>query len=409
MKFFADFHIHSRYSRGTHPDMEIPTLVKWAKLKGLALLGSGDFTHPQWLVELKKFLKPASGRGVYEYDDVKFILTAEVACAYTRGGKNFRIHHILFAPNFMTADRLNDALARFGDLETEAQPSVSLTAEDLVKAVLDVSPECLVVPAHPWGLQHSLFSPTLGYDQMTDAYGEQLKNIHVIETGLCCDPAMVRRWKQADGLTLISNSDAHHPFSLGREATLLDCPLDYKDITAALLKNDRAKILGTIETFPEEDRFFMGGHRECQKRSADGKDAGVCPACQKPFNGGVVHRVETQAERSSEKAAAQAEKFHRVVSLQNLVADVLKFQPDAETVQKQYLSITSQIGPELDILVNWPEDALRKKLPVHLAESVLAVRRGDVSVEMGYDGVPGRVRANLPKDLAADASQLKLF
>lgn len=410
MRFFADFHIHSKYSRGTHPDMEVPTLAKWAKIKGLTVLGTGDFTHPQWMVELKKFLKPTSGRGVYEYEDVRFILTAEVACVYTRAGRNYKIHHVMFAPNFQTADRLSDALGRWGDLETEARPSVSLSADEFIKAVADVSAECLVVPAHPWGLQQSLFSPQYGYDQLAEAYGAQAENVRVFETGLCADPSQARRWGQMDGRTLISNSDAHHPFHLGREANLLDCPLDYKDITAALVKNDRARFLGTIEMFPEEDRTHASGHRTCQTRAASaGGAAEACPVCKKPFTPGVAARVQALASRTAEQALATCESFYKLVSLQDIIADVLGFQPDAETVQRQFMSMIAQAGPELEILIHWPEERLRKQLPIKVAEGVLALRRGDVTVDAGYDGVPGRVRVNVPKNLPEDAGQLKLL
>jgi PHP family Zn ribbon phosphoesterase len=409
MRFFADFHVHSRYSRGTHPDMEIPTMVKWAKYKGIGLLGTGDFTHAQWLVELKKFLKPASGRGVYEYDDVKFVLTVEVACIYTRGGRNFRVHHLVFAPNFMAADRLNDALRKYGDLETEARPSVSLTAEDFVKAVLDVSADCLVVPAHPWGLQNSLFSPTYGYDSLLDAYGKQADNIRVMETGLCADPVLARRWKALDDRTLISNSDAHHPWFLGREANLMDCPLDYKDVTTALVKNDRSRFLATVEMFPEEDRTHIGGHKACQTRADAAQPDAPCPACKKPFVPGVAERIASLADRTVEQAAAKAETHYRLVSLEDIIAQALGFQPDAETVRRQYVNIVSQGAAELDILLNWAEDRLRKQLPPRVAEGVLALRRGETDVTLGYDGVPGTVRVRIPKDIPQDTGQLKLL
>jgi PHP family Zn ribbon phosphoesterase len=409
VRFFADFHIHSKYAPNTHPDMELPTLAKWAKLKGLTLLGTGDFTHPQWMVELKKFLKPASGRGIYEYGDVKFMLTAEIACAYTRGGRNFRVHHIVFAPNFQTADRLDDALARYGDLETEARPSVSLTAEEFIKAVYDVSPDCLVVPAHPWGLQQSLFSPQYGYDHLMQAYGSQADNVRVFETGLCADPSMARRWTQLDGRTLISSSDAHHPAHLGREACILDCPVDYKDITTALVKNDRARFLGTVEMFPEEDRTYWAGHKACQTRAQAANAGETCPACKKSFAVSVTDRVEALATRPAAEAKSKAESFHKLVSLQDVIADGLGFQPDAGTAQRQFMNIATQVGPELEILVNWPEERLRKQLSARVAEGVLAVRRGDVSIEPGRDGAPGRVRVNLPKDIQEDEGQLKLL
>jgi PHP family Zn ribbon phosphoesterase len=407
MKFFADFNIHSKYSRGTHPDMEIPTLAKWAKLKGLGLLGTGDFTHPQWLVELKKFLKPSSGRGVYEFEDVRFLLTTELVCVYSRGGRTYKINHLVFAPHFSGADKIIDALEHIGDLETEARPSVNLSAEDLVKTVLSASPEALVVPAHAWGLHHSLFSPQFGYNSLIDAYGEQANRVPILETGLCSDPALCRQWKGLDGRTLISNSDAHKPSELGREANLFDCPLDYRDITTSLVKGDRSRFLGTLEMFPEEDRYHGSGHRACRSM-ADGKKKD-CPVCGNLYSVGVLDRVCSLRDRSPQEAALEAEPFHRIISLQNIIADALGFQSDAESVQKMYLGIVTHEGPELDILVHWTEDQLRQGLPPRVAEGVLALRRGAVGIDPGYDGASGRVRVRFPEMSSANLKQRTFF
>ncbi len=207
---------------------------------------------------------------------------------------------------------------------------------------------------------------------------------------------------------MISNSDAHHPSHIGREANIFDCPMDYKDITTALVKGDRTRFLGTVEAFPEEDRFYGSGHRGCAAGPARNGQAGQpCPSCGKPLAAGVAGRIESLADRPVPPPST--EPFFRTVPLQDVIAEALGFQPEAETVQKQYLQIVSQVGPELDILLNWPEDRLRERLPLRVAEGVLALRRGDVAVEPGYDGLPGRVRVRLPEGIPRDPGQLKLF
>jgi uncharacterized protein (TIGR00375 family) len=402
--FFADFNVHSKYSRGTHPDMEVPTLAKWAKLKGVGLLGTGDFTHPQWLVGLKKFLKPA-GRGVYEFDGARFALTAEVVCVFSQGGRSRKINHMILAPNFPAADRIVDILEPEGDLATDACPSLRLTAEGLVAAVRKAVPDALVIPVHAWGPGHSLFSESFGFDSLEEAYGAEAAHVRVLETGHSADPAMARRWSALDDRALVSDSDAHHPAHIGREANLFDAPVDFRDVVEALTSADPKRFPATIEMFPEEDRHFLTGCRAC-RRPAEGAEP-RCRVCGKTLVRGVLDRVAALADRPPEEGAARAGTFHRLLPLSDILADVRGVQPDAESVQKDYLRLVTQTGPELDILLLWEEARLRSQLPGRLADAVLAVRRGELTVEPGYDGQPGRVRASLPP-APADA-QLNLI
>ncbi len=404
MTFFADFNVHSKYSRGTHPDMEIPTLARWAKYKGVGLLGTGDFTHPQWLVALKKFLKPA-GRGIFDFDGVRFLLTAEVVCSFTQGGRARKINHLLLAPHFQAVDRIIDALEREDDLATDAVPTIRLTAEELVSTVRKISPEAMVVPAHAWGPHHSLFSETFGFDRLEEAYGAEAVHVKALETGLSADPSMARRWPALDGKALLSNSDAHHPSRIGREANLFDAPMDYREIVEAVGANDRVRFPATIEAYSQEDRYYAGGCRACRRPAADGESA--CPSCGKTFVRGVLDRVNALADRTPEEGRRRAERHHRLIPLADLVADARGVQPDADSAEKEYLKLVTQVGPELDILLLWEESRLREKLPARLVDAVLAVRREDVAVEPGYDGQPGRTKALLPP-LPADP-QLKLI
>lgn len=402
--FFADLNIHSKYSRGTHPDMEIPTLAKWAKWKGVGLLGTGDFTHPQWLVELKKFLKPA-GRGIYEFDGSRFVLTAELVCSWTQDGKLRRINHLLVAPHFQAADRIIDALEREGNLETEARPVVKMPAAALVAAVAKAAPEALIIPAHAWGPQHSLFSAAFGFDRLEDAYGAESGRIKIVETGHSADPAMVRRLSALDGRALVSNSDAHHPAHLGREANAMETAVDFREVAEALTTNDRARFPATVEMFPEEDRRFAAGCRLCRRPAVEGETA--CGSCGKTLSSGVRDRVAALADRKPEEGLRRAERHHKLLPLTELIAQARGVQPDAESVEKDYMKIVTGTGPELDILLLWEEPKLREKLPARLADAVLAVRRGEVAAEPGYDGQPGRIKVLLPAP-PADA-QLKLI
>jgi PHP family Zn ribbon phosphoesterase len=304
------------------------------------------------------------------------------------------VNHLLVAPHFQGADRIIDVLEHEGNLETEARPTVRMSAEALVAAVSKASPEALVIPAHAFGPQKSLFSASWGFDKIEDAYGAEAGKVRLLETGHSADPAMIRRCSALDGRALVSSSDAHHPYHIGREANCLDTALDYREIAEALVSNDRKRFPATIEMYPQEDRQHAAGCRPCRHRAAGGET--VCPSCGKTLSTGVSDRVAALADRSAAEGARRAERHHKLISLADLIAQARGVQPDAESVEKDLVKILSSTGPELDILLLWEESALREKLPSRLADAVLAARRGEVAAEPGFDGLPGRVKVLLP-------------
>src|SRR3989339_2102377 len=302
MKITADFHIHSKYSRATSPDMDLPTIAQWAKYKGVNLLGTGDFTQPFWLRELKKNLRPA-GNGFYEYGGVYFFLSAEISCIYSKNGKTRRIHSLLVAPDFDTAEQVNKRLSMYGNLLGEGLPILSLDCEDLVKSVLDISARCLIIPAHVWAPNFSLFGASAGFNRLIDCFGSQIKNVHAIETGASSDPAMNWRVSFLDSIALVSNSDAHMPANIGREANVFELSGSsdiYNEIVEAIQAKDCSRFSYTIEYFPQEGKYHYDGHRNCDVRMHP-KDTiaanNLCPGCRKPLTMGVLHRLEKLADR----------------------------------------------------------------------------------------------------------------
>ncbi|MFC1540750.1 endonuclease Q family protein, partial [Candidatus Margulisiibacteriota bacterium] len=299
MKFIADLHIHSKYSRATSKDMELEGLSRWAKLKGIDLLATGDFTHPVWFAELKKKLKPVEG-GLFEYNGVRFILNVEISSIYSKNGKTRKIHNLVFAPSFEVVEKLNRELAKVGNLSADGRPILGLDAEKLAEIVYSVSNLCVIVPAHAWTPWFSIFGSYSGFDSIEECFGKYSKFIFAIETGLSSDPAMNWRLSKLDNISLISCSDAHSPAKLGREVCVFDTEMSYKSMFSAIRKKDKSKFLYTVEFFPEEGKYHYDGHRNCKVRWSPGetkKHNGLCPVCSRPVTVGVMNRVDKLADR----------------------------------------------------------------------------------------------------------------
>src|SRR4030042_522862 len=303
MKFVADFHLHSKYSRATSRDMDLENLDKWAKIKGIKVLGTGDFTHPEWLKSLKEKLErpsPALFKLKGVKSDTRFILTAEISCIYSKKEKVRKIHIVIFAPSFEVVDKINVQLGWVGNLKSDGRPILGLDAKELAKIVLDASPDCLVVPAHAWTPWFSIFGSKSGFDSVEECFEEYSKYIFAGETGLSADPKML--WRMSDGrkITLISNSDAHSPQKIGREANVFDTEISYPAIIEAIKTKNPQKFLYTVEFFPEEGKYHFDGHRNCEVKfsPAETKRYGsLCPVCGKPLTVGVLNRVEELADR----------------------------------------------------------------------------------------------------------------
>jgi uncharacterized protein (TIGR00375 family) len=341
MKFIADFHLHSKYSRATSRNMDLESLIKWAKIKGILVLGTGDFTHPAWFKNLKENLVSAEP-GLYkskqretsdkQQKEIKFILTTEVSCIYSKGGKVRKVHIIIFAPSFEVIEKINQKLNFYGNLAADGRPTFGLDAKELLKIVLNISGDCLIVPAHLWTPWFSLFGSRSGFDSIEECFEEYSKYIFAGETGLSSDPAMNWRLSALDKITLISNSDSHSPQKIGREANVFEGEeLSYQAIINAIKKNNNLKsrtcnLIYTVEFYPQEGKYHYDGHRLCEislSPQETKKYNGICPVCGKPLTIGVLNRVEKLADRPEGFKPENAIPFKSLIPLEEIIADAL--------------------------------------------------------------------------------------
>jgi uncharacterized protein (TIGR00375 family) len=420
MKFIADLHLHSRYSRATSQEMEVKTLALWAKRKGIKLLGTGDFTHPVYFLDLKSKLRPL-GNGLFvlkeDPDGTHFLLTAEVSNMYRQGGKSRRIHTLLFAPSFEVVERINARLSRLGKTGSDGRPIFSFSAKDLLKMILDISPDCLVIPAHAWTPWFSIFGANSGFDSIRECYEEESKHIRAIETGLSSDPEMNWRLSALDDITLISNSDAHSPSKIGREANIFNCDLSYEGVTQAIRTKDPRRLLFTIEFFPEEGKYHFDGHRNCHilfSPKETRKHQSLCPVCGKRLTVGVMNRVEELADRPEGFVPAKAIPALRTVPLEEIVAETLGVGVNTSSVEKEYLRLVEKGGSEFDILLELPPEVLSTFTSPALLEGILRVREGRLKITPGYDGVFGKIQIfssdeQGPESPPEESKQMGLF
>ena len=411
-KFVADFHIHSRYSRACSKDLSVAELAKWAKIKGVGVLGTGDFTHPLWLQELKDTLR-STGSGLFEAGGTYFLLTAEVSTLFYKGGKAHQIHHVLLAPSVEAVERINKELESFGSLSFDGRPTLRMEAWRLVEIVLGLEPRCLVVPAHAWTPWFAMFGSIAGFDTVEECFEHQAKHIVALETGLSSDPAMNWRLKALDRYALISNSDAHSARRIGREANVFDCERSYDAMTGAIRRKDPTQFLSTVEFFPEEGKYHFDGHRNCKIRWAPQetkRQGGRCPVCGRKVTVGVMHRVEELADRPDGVVPERAIPFQRVVPLEEIIAEALGVGVGTQAVEREYQGLIYQCGTEFDVLLNATEETLRKATTPKIAEGLLRMRQGQVVIEPGYDGEYGKVRVfSEAQPAAAAEQQLTLF
>jgi uncharacterized protein (TIGR00375 family) len=393
MEFIADFHIHSKYSRATSKDMDVKHLAQWAKLKGIKLIGTGDFTHHLWLEELKNNLEDL-GNGLFKYQDIYFILTSEISSIYSKKGKTYRIHNMVFSPSFKTTDKINYKLSQCGNLASDGRPILGLDAAELARIVFDIDENCMVVPGHIWTPWFSVFGSMSGFDRIEDCFEDQTPKIFALETGLSSDPAMNWRLSCLDKFTLISNSDSHSPSKIGREANVFDCELDYKTIREVLRTKDKERFLYTIEFFPEEGKYHFDGHRNCNIRFSPKETkqhAGVCPKCGKSVTVGVMNRVEQLADRPEGYKPSSAISFKNLIPFDEIIAESKGVAPTSVSVERDYHSLVAKFGTEFNILLRASEEELHKGLPSRIAEGVIRVRKGKVNINPGFDGEYGKI------------------
>ncbi len=416
MRFIADFHLHSKFSRATSRDMEVETLARWAKKKGIVLLGTGDFTHPTYFAELRSKLEP-SGNGLFKLkkgdQDVQYMLTTEVSNIYTQDGKVRRIHSLIFAPTFEVVEKINAKLGNLGKLSSDGRPIFSFTAKELAKMILDISSDCLIIPAHAWTPWFSIFGANSGFDSIEECFGEMSSHIHAIETGLSSDPEMNWRLSALDSITLLSNSDAHSPSRLGREANAFDCALDYREIVETIREKDRKRLLFTIEFFPEEGKYHYDGHRQCGvifSPSQTKASQYLCPNCHKKLTIGVMHRVEELADRPEGFIPKNAIPSIHLIPLEEIISWALGFGVGTKAVEAEYERLIERGGSEFRILLDASPDELASFVSPNILNGIVRMRQGKVSIIPGHDGVYGKINL-FPERKGEEESkeQLKLF
>jgi DNA helicase-2/ATP-dependent DNA helicase PcrA len=417
MQFIADLHIHSRFSRATSRDMDIPAIAATAKTKGIKLVATGDFTHPEYLKSLKQHLTP-TGTGLFTHDDTYFILNVELSGIYSAGGRLRRIHNIVFVPSFETAEKLTAWLDGYGKLASDGRPTLSLSSYDLLAKLLEIDRRAFLVPAHIWTPWFSLYGSNSGFDSIEECFGDLSKEIFAVETGLSSDPPMNWRLSALDSRTLISNSDAHSPGRLGREANVFDCELSYDAIRDILKTKDRKRFLYTIEFFPEEGKYHYDGHRACGISFAPAQSLvndNLCPGCGRQLTIGVLHRVEQLADRKPEEVPTDVVPFKHLVPLEEVIGEALGVGRDTVQVHKMYESMVAALGSEFEILLNSSVADIEKNSNDRVALGIDRMRRGEVQATAGYDGVFGVIQVlpgAPPTPAARDAepgTQMGLF
>ena len=423
MRFIADLHVHSHFSRATSKDMSPESIWKWAQLKGVTVIGTGDFTHPGWLKELSEKLDP-TGHGLFKLKkeyltddvpesckaDVYFVLSAEISCIYSKDGKTRKVHSIILAPDFASAARLNLALSKIGNLNADGRPILGLGAKELLKITLDVAPDNLYIPAHAWTPHFSVFGAASGFDSLEECYEDLTPRILAIETGLSSDPLMNWRLSNLDRITLVSNSDAHSAAKIGREANILDTEISYDSLMNAI--KTRKGFLGTIEFFPEEGKYHYDGHRDCGV-SLSPKETRhhdyLCPLCGKKLTVGVMHRVEKLADREHGFKPADAPAFTSIIPLSEIIAEGFQCGVNTKKVDAFYLHLLSQLGNEFRILMDAPLDDIERAGTPLLREAISRMRAGNVHIAPGYDGEYGKIRIFEEVERKEMKGQLKLL
>jgi uncharacterized protein (TIGR00375 family) len=333
---------------------------------------------------------------------------------YTQGGKGRRIHTLIFAPSFEVVEAIRSKLANLGKLSSDGRPIFTFTVKELVKMILDISPDCLIIPAHAWTPWFSVFGANSGFDSIEECFGEMTPHIHAIETGLSSDPEMNWRLSALDALTLISNSDAHSPNRLGREANAFNCEKDYREIIEAIRKKDLRKILFTIEFFPEEGKYHYDGHRQCgvvfapsQSRASQS----LCPHCHKKLTIGVMHRVDELSDRPEGFIPKNAIPSIHLIPLEEIIAEAMGFQMGTKSVESEYERLVEKGGSELHILLEATPEELKTYVPEKILEGILRMRQGKITILPGHDGVYGKINL-FPEEKEGEKGskeQLKLF
>ena len=421
--YIADLHIHSRYSRATSRECTPEYLDLWARRKGIHIVGTGDFTHPAWREELAEKLVPAED-GLYVLKDEhrikdgsvrgdmipRFVITGEISSIYKKNGKVRKVHSVIILPGLEDAERISNKLEQIGNIHSDGRPILGLDCHDLLEITLELCPSSVYVPAHIWTPHFSMFGAFSGFDTVEECFEDLTPHIHAVETGLSSDPPMNWRVSALDRFQLVSNSDAHSPAKLGREANLLDIPMSYEGLVQALQAGEG--LYGTIEFFPEEGKYHMDGHRKCNlclSPSDTMKYNGICPVCGRKITIGVSHRVEELADRPEGYVREGAKAFESLVPLPEVIAASMGCSAASKKAGKEYAHMLSGLGSEFEILRTFPIEDIRQVSGARIAEGIQRLRDGKVERIPGFDGEYGVIRLFSADELENTEGQMSFF
>jgi len=396
--------------------MNLETLDIWAKKKGIQVMGTGDFTHPQWFSEIKTKLEPAE-LGLFrlksELDSpTRFMLTVEISSIYSKNGKTRRVHNLIFSPSIETAEKINTTLSLIGNIKSDGRPILGLDSKKLLQIVLGIDPRCVFIPAHAWTPWFSVFGSMSGFDSLEECFEDLSGNIFAIETGLSSDPAMNWRLSMLDKISLISNSDSHSPQKIGREANVFDCELSYDGLIDAIKSRDPKKFLFTVEFFPEEGKYHYDGHRLCNVSMSPQEtksNKGICPKCRKPMTIGVMNRVDKLADRKVGEGKEGRIPFLSLIPLNEIIADIFGMGVSSLKVRKEYEQLVEAVGNEFKVLMDADYGELKKNTSEKIASGIISVRAGRVELIPGYDGEYGKIKVLKNEKEKATSLQSRLF
>jgi len=393
--YIVDFHIHSRYSRATSKSMNLDELTRWSKYKGINLLGTGDITHFLWFHELSSLLTETDRDGIYHYNGIDFILTGEVCNIFEdRKGKLKKIHLIIFLSSFSRAEKLNRMLERYTDLNADGRPILQMDVKEFIKIFKDSDDMGFIVPAHIWTPHFSLFGSNSGFNSMYECFGDFTDEIFALETGLSSDPEMNWMVSTLDNYTLISNSDAHSPSKIGREVNIFREKFSFPALKRILKDKDTEKFILTVEYFPEEGKYHFDGHRNCNvcmSPEETKKNNNLCPVCGRRLTIGVMNRVYELADRKYGEKPDKVIPFRKMVPLDQIIASIFHKDADSLSVRNKYTEIIERLGPEFTVLLELPENDLRKRVDDDIVDGICNVREGRINIVPGYDGEFGKV------------------
>ena len=405
MKMIADLHIHSRFSMATSREGTPENLDFWARKKGISLIGTGDFTHPVWRDELKERLV-TEGNGLYRLRDAyvkeesrkfpgegtRFVVSGEISSIYKKNGKTRKVHNVILLPSLEAAYAMAQRLGKIGNIHSDGRPILGLDSHDLLEMMLDVCPEGILIPAHIWTPHFSVLGAKSGFDSVEECFEELTPYVHALETGLSSDPAMNWRISKLDRYQLVSNSDAHSPSKLGREANLLDIDCSYEGLYRAIQTGEGLE--GTVEFFPEEGKYHFDGHRKCGVSLSPVEAerlGGICPVCGKKLTMGVDHRVEQLADRAEGFVKKDGKKYESLVPLPEVISACMGYSTASKKVQGCFEQMIQTLGTEFDILRNVPSEDIKSCAGERIAEGIENVRTGNVKRIPGYDGEYGKI------------------